>query len=180
MEVLGCKKTFKPCGTTTIYNPSIDGPNVPALKGFAGGLYYDGSVSYVGMIFSNQCTNLLATPGRLTIDPANPGGYFVCQKDIFVNDTLKYLENHPDLTWRSATASSVEPATDIIKFSTGKSYVAFGRVVSSYTNIGRVGLDLKSLKNDYNLNFYRSCATVEHKTDSMVGIQLKMSHLNTF
>lgn len=146
LYVLGCKKTFKPCGSLTAYNPSIDGPDVPALKGFAGGLYYDGSVSYVGMIGSPNCTNLPSSPGRITTDPAKPGGYFVCSNEFFVNDSLKYLENHPDLMWRSATPSSVQPATDLIKFSSGKFYIAFGRVVGKYNNVGRVRFDLKCQK----------------------------------
>lgn len=139
----------------TRYNPSIDGTDALALNGFLAGTYIDGTASYAGLVDSSNCTALPWSPGRLTIDPAKPGGYLSCQYEIYVSDSLKYLENHPNLGWRQANAGSVAAATDIMKYKSGQYTVALGRVVlTNYVNFGRVRLLIIAIY-AYNYNIFQ-------------------------
>lgn len=116
-----------------------DGPDFLAMNGIPSGGYIDGSVGYAGMTYSSNCSGLPSIAGRLTSDPVKPGGYFVCNDEFYVTDNLKYVENHPKISWCVKTPTQIGTDANIIKFSSGNESLAFGKTeISGFIYVGRV------------------------------------------
>jgi hypothetical protein len=132
--------SLKECGSLINLNRSD-----PAVDGFLGGQYDDGSKIYVGLGDFSACWGQSPAPARIMFNSSNynNGAFSSCGAattgEYFDNQKSQYFYNHPDMKWVPSTAASAASIQGAIKV--GMFYVGRKWLISKnrkYHQIGKI------------------------------------------
>lgn len=125
----------------------VNNQHDPELLGSSAGLYEDDSIAYVGY-GNNLACNSNIMPGRVTINPLNPGIYMPCGVDIFDSANVYYMLDHNDLQWQSTDNEAIKSIVGVLRVfdSMGQSYLYSRNIINSYTQLGKIsnGFDVNT------------------------------------
>jgi hypothetical protein len=107
------------------------------MKGFPGGIYYDGTLSFIGTIDKTSGTITGTLPVR--INGATNLGYIVGDTEASSSTNLRFLEASPNLVWKTTTPSTMGSVTKPILWTDGLVQRGIGRIrIQNFTIIGKV------------------------------------------
>lgn len=117
-------------GTFVPYDP-VNAVSAPEVNGFQGGVHYADNVTkqFVAYCDGTPCSN--QNPVSCCLRLVNgPGCYVTCGGGLkFDNKSVKYLLNHPQLTWVKTDTTAMQSLPNVLQVSGNGGIFFFGRVL---------------------------------------------------
>lgn len=127
----------------------------PSSNGVFSGTYTDGTPMYVGYGDNSAapCSGENKSPGRISVNPASPGGYFTCPTIRYRKTGNLYLRDHPNLLWVTTISKGMANISTALKvFNSGTNFF-FGRVfTNNKTYVGKIIEIQNNGEEDFNLD----------------------------
>lgn len=108
------------------------------------GINYDGTIAFAGNQISDICFGYNWEAARVSIDPAKPGSYLLCnngtfQSEVLFNTTVLPFHNSLRAIWMKVNQTTLNAFPNVFYFDAFTKLNAFGRLQKeNYTIFGKV------------------------------------------